>query len=155
MGKIGFWQLLLDDRLSWWEAQRINEAHDAADGAQAVADAAQFKSFNNETRIANLSREVVFLRTALTVLVKTLKDSNVLDERLLDARLEAAMEEAAAGMPPAPSGPTSMNQVLAQGQAKPQLRQLTCVRCRNLVAASSTFMTADGPMCERCPTPPR
>ena len=22
MGRIGFWQLLLDDRMSWWEAQR-------------------------------------------------------------------------------------------------------------------------------------
>ena len=152
MGKIGFWQLLLDDRLSWWEAQRINEAHDAADLAQGVADAAQYKSFNNETRINNLGREVVFLRTALTVLVKTLKDANVLDERLLDARLEAAMEEAASALPKQPTGPTSMNEVLAHGQQGAVVTKLTCVRCRNQVAASSTLMTADGPMCERCPT---
>jgi cytochrome c-type biogenesis protein CcmH/NrfF len=152
MGRIGFWQLLLDDRMSWWEAQRINEAHDTAEVAQGIADAAQFKSFNNETRINNLAREVVFLRTAMTVLVKTLKDSNVLDERLLDARLEAAMEEATAAMPRQAAGPTSIGEVLAQGQQGAVATKLTCVRCRNQVAASSTLMTADGPMCERCPT---
>ncbi len=151
MGRIGFWQLLLDDRLSWWEAQRINDAYDAADVAQGTAEAAQSKGYNNETRINNLGREVVFLRTALTVLVKTLKDSNVLDERLLDARLEAAMEEATAALPKPPTGPTSMNEVLAHNQQVPVTTKLTCVRCRNQVPASSTLMTADGPMCERCP----
>lgn len=151
MGRIGFWQLLLDDRMSWWEAQRINDAYDAADVAQGTAEAAQSKSYNNETRINNLGREVVFLRTALTVLVKTLKDANVLDERLLDARLEAAMEEANAAMPKLPTGPTSMNEVLHQNHASPLTTKLTCIRCRNQVAASSTLMTADGPMCERCP----
>lgn len=149
MGRIGFWQLLLDDNVSWWEARSINAAHDAADIAQGAADAAQFKSFNNETRINNLAREVVFLRTALTVLVKTLKDSNVLDERLLDARLEAAMEEANAAMKP-PASPTSTSQT--SGQATPASVKLTCVRCRTQVPAASTLMTADGPMCERCPT---
>lgn len=152
MGRIGFWQLLLDDRVSWWEAKSINAAHDAADVAQGIADAAQFKSFNNETRINNLAREVVFLRTALTVLVKTLKDANVLDERLLDARLESAMEEANAAMPKQPTGPTSMNEVLHAGQATASNVKLTCTRCRNQVPASSTLMTADGPVCERCPS---
>jgi hypothetical protein len=152
MARIGFWQLLLDDRLSWWEARRINEAQDAADIAQGAADAAQFKSFNNETRINNLAREVVFLRTALTVLTKTLKDANVLDERLLDARLEAALEEANASLPKLPSGPTSMNEVFAQAKQAAPAHKLTCTRCRNQVPASSTLMTADGPMCERCPT---
>ncbi len=151
MGRIGFWQLLLDDRVSYWEAQRINSAYDAADIAQGVAEAAQSKSYSNETRISNLGREIVFLRTALTVLVKTLKDGNVLDERLLDARLEAAMEEAAASLPKLPTGPTSMNEVLHQNLASPVTTKLTCVRCRNQVAASSTLMTGDGPMCERCP----
>jgi len=152
MGRIGFWQLLLDDKMSWWEAQRINDATDAAEVAQGVADAAQFKSFNNETRINNLAREVVFLRTALTVLTKTLKDANVLDERLLDARLEAAIEEANAALPKLPSGPTSMNEVFAQAKQAAPTHLLTCVRCRTSVPASSTLMTADGPMCERCPT---
>ncbi len=152
MGRIGFWQLLLDDRLSWWEAQKINEAHDAADVAAGAAHAAQYTANNNETRLNNLAREVVFLRTALTVLTRTLKDSNVLDERLLDARLEAAMEEAASALPKLPSGPTSMNEVFAQAKQAAPTHQLTCVRCRNHVPASSTLMTADGPMCERCPT---
>ena len=151
MGKIGFWQLLLDDRLSYWEAQRINEATDAAEVAQASAEAAQYRSYSNEARLNHMAREVVFLRTALTVLVKTLKDSNVLDERLLDARLEAAMEEANATLPKQPAGPTSMNEVFTQAKQAAPTHQLTCIRCRNHVAASSTLMTQDGPMCERCP----
>jgi len=152
MGKIGFWQLLLDDRVSYWEAQSINAAHDAADVAAGAAQAAQFKAHNIETRVNNMAREIVFLRTALTVLVKTLKDSKVLDERLLDARLEAAMEEAAASLPKQPTGPVSMNEVLASSQGTPASVKLTCIRCRHEVPASSTLMTMDGPMCERCPT---
>lgn len=152
MGRIGFWQLLLDDRLSYWEAQRINEANDAAEVAQGAAEAAQYATANQQARLNNLAREVVFLRTALTVLVKTLKDSNVLDERLLDARLEAAMEEASAQLPKQPAGPVSMNEVFAQAKQAAPTHQLTCVRCRNHVPASSTLMTQDGPMCERCPT---
>jgi hypothetical protein len=152
MGRIGFWQLLLDDRVSWWEAQSINAAHDAADIAAGEAQAAQFKAANIETRVNNMAREIVFLRTALTVLVKTLKDSNVLDERLLDARLEAAMEEANAALPKLPSGPVSMNEVLASKEGTPAAIKLGCIRCRNQVPASSTLMTQDGPVCERCPT---
>jgi hypothetical protein len=151
MGRIGFWQLLLDDRLSYWEAQRINEATDVAEVAQASAEAAQYATGNLQTRLNNMAREVVFLRTALTVLVKTLKDSNVLDERLLDARLEAAMEEANAALPKLPTGPTSMNEVFAQAKEAAPAHQLACIRCRNHVPASSTLMTQDGPMCERCP----
>ncbi|MBA2544499.1 MAG: hypothetical protein H0V17_32955 [Deltaproteobacteria bacterium] len=151
MGKIGFWQLLLDDRVSHWEAQSINAAHDAADHAASTAEAAQFKAHNTETRVNNMAREIVFLRTALTVLVKTLKDSKVLDERLLDARLEAAIEEATASLPKLPTGPVSMNEVLASKQGTPVSVKLTCIRCRNQVPASSTLMSQDGPMCERCP----
>lgn len=152
MGRIGFWQLLLDDRLSYWEAQRINEANDAAEVAQGAAEAAQYATANQQARLNNMAREVVFLRTALTVLVKTLKDSNVLDERLLDARLEAAMEEANAQLPKQPAGPTSMNEVFAQAKQAAPTHQLACIRCRNHVPATSTLMTQDGPMCERCPT---
>ncbi|HTU57474.1 MAG TPA: hypothetical protein VMF89_03555 [Polyangiales bacterium] len=152
MGRIGFWQLLLDDRLSYWEAQRINEAQETAEYAQAAAENVQFQTGNMQTRLNNMAREVVFLRTALTVLVKTLKDSNVVDERLLDARLEAAIEEANATLPKLPSGPTSMNEVFAQAKQAAPTHLLSCIRCRNQVPAASTVMTQDGPMCERCPT---
>lgn len=151
MGKIGFWQLLLDDKLSYWEAQKINSATEAAEVAKDVAEAAQYAAYHQQARLDSLAREVVFLRTALTVLVKTLKDSNVLDERLLDARLEAAMDEASAVLPKQPTGPTSMNEVFAQAKQAAPTHQLTCIRCRNHVPASSTLMTQDGPICERCP----
>jgi len=137
MGRIGFWQLLLDDKLSYWEAQRINEAHDAADIAQAHAYDAANASAQVGNRVAMLSREVVMLRTALTVLTQTLKDTKVVDEQLLDARLEAAMEEAFPR--PAPQAPA-----IPAAQM-----QITCLRCRKKVAAGTTIMTAEGPVCER------
>jgi hypothetical protein len=139
MGRIGFWQLLLDDRMSWWEAQRINEANDAADMAAGAAEAANFRAQTLEQRVTAMGREIVMLRTALTVLTNTLKDSKVLDERLLDARLQAAMEEAEAASRPKP--------VAAAAPYTPP--QITCIRCRKSVSAATTLMTADGPMCER------
>src|SRR5215213_8015964 len=108
MGKIGFWQLLLDPSMSWWEAQLINDAQASADVAHGEAIAAHFRTQTLEERVNQMSREIVMLRTAMTVLTKTLKDSNVLDERLLDARLEAAMEEATASLPRIPGDPLSM-----------------------------------------------
>jgi hypothetical protein len=139
MGRIGFWQLLLDDKLSYWEAQRINEASDAADIAASAAADAQYSIASTQTRMDALSREVIMLRTALTVLVQTLKDTKAVDDRLLDARLEAAIEEVFPR--PAAQAP----------QTPPGDRLYTCLRCRRSVAAKTTTMTADGPMCERCP----
>jgi hypothetical protein len=139
MGRIVFWQLLLDDKLSYWEAQRINEASDAADIAQAHAFDASQASNALASRLEVMSREIVMLRTALTVLTQTLKDTKVLDERLLDARLEAAMELAFPKPAPQPA-PTPPEDLL-----------YTCLRCRKQVRAGTTLMTADGPVCEsRC-----
>jgi hypothetical protein len=139
MGRIGFWQLLLDDKLSYWEAQRINEAADAADIAHAAAADAQYSIASAQNRMDALSREVIMLRTALTVLTKTLKDTKVLDDKLLDARLEAAMEEVFPRPEPVPAQPP------------PGERPYVCLRCRQTVPARTTTMTADGPVCERCP----
>jgi hypothetical protein len=152
MSRIGFWQLLLDDKMSWWEAQRINEATESAEYATALAGSASTAAANHHTRINQMSREIVMLRTALTVLTQTLKDSKVLDERLLDLRLQTALEEAEAMFPKPPKGPTSMNEALKQPMFAANAAALTCLRCRKQVPASSTLMTADGPMCERCPT---
>jgi hypothetical protein len=137
MGRIGFWQLLLDDKLSYWEAQRINDAHDAADIAQAHAFDANQASRTLASRLDLMSREIVMLRTALTVLTQTLKDAKAIDEGVLDARLEAAIELAFPKPPPQP----------AQVPAAELL--YTCLRCRKQVQAGTTLMTADGPVCER------
>jgi hypothetical protein len=151
MGRIGFWQLLLDPHMSWWEAERINEAQDSADLAHGEAIAAHFRTQTLEERVNQMSREIIMLRTAMTVLTKTLKDSNVLDERLLDARLEAAMEEAMAALPKPARDPLSMNAAHREASTAEPLK-ITCLRCRQQVLANTTLMTGDGPMCERCPT---
>ncbi|MDX2092339.1 MAG: hypothetical protein SFX73_31030 [Kofleriaceae bacterium] len=139
MGRIGFWQLLLDDKVSYWEAQKINGASDAADRAGSYAYAAQQSADQSHLRINQLSREVVMLRTALTVLTQTLKDSGVLNEEVLDARLENAMERAFPTPPPQPV-PVPHSEL-----------RYTCIKCRQQVLATTTLMTGDGPMCERCP----
>lgn len=138
MGRIGFWQLLLDDKMSSWEAQRINEAQDAAELAQSQVDAAHQSIDELGRRVQAMGREIIMLRTALTVLSRTLKDTGVVDEALLDRRLEAAMEEAFPR--PDPQAPHAAPRVV-------------CLRCRQSVVASTTTMTADGPMCDRCPPP--
>ncbi len=137
MGRIGFWQLLLDDNLSYWEAQRINEAHDAADIAQAHASDAARSTYTLAGRVEMMSREIVMLRTALTVLTQQLKETRVIDEHVLDQRLEAAME--AAFPKPAPAPP----------DIAPSKILITCLKCRQKVEAGTTLMTADGPVCER------
>ena len=132
MPKIGFWQLLLDDRMSGWEARAINDAYDQAEIAAGQANANAFSIDQLQAKVAQLSREVWMLRAALTVLVNTLRDTNVVDAHVLEVRLEAALEETAAA-----------KQVQAQ--------LVTCIKCRQQVPAVSTTMTEDGPMCDRCP----
>jgi hypothetical protein len=139
MGRIGFWQLLLDDKMSYWEAERINDARDAADVAYQHAADAHHTAASLGGRMAQMSREIVMLRTALTVLVKTLQDTKVVDPKLLEMRLEAAMTEA---FPPPEATATPI---------PPAERKVTCIRCRQSVAAGTTSMSADGPMCDRCP----
>ena len=149
MGRIGFWQLLLDPKVSGWEARAINGAYDQADLADQQAQANAFSIGEAQKRISQLGREVVMLRAAMTVLVNTLRDTNVIDPRLLDARLEAALEEATA--PPEPAKPAAPKHAAAGPMAAPISAPVTCLRCRQQVPASSTNMTADGPVCDHCP----
>jgi hypothetical protein len=149
MSRIGFWQLLLDDRISWWERNSINGAYDQAELAANQSDANTFVINKHKDRLDQMAREIVMLRTAVTVLVKTLRDTNVIDPRLLDARLEAAMEEAASAAPQ-PHVPGAPQAATAATQAA--VPPVTCIRCRKQVPATTTTMTADGPACDRCPT---
>jgi molybdopterin converting factor small subunit len=145
MGHIGFWQLLLDDKVSVWEANKINQASDQAKAAQSVAGDAHIRVHALEERLSVQSREIVMLRTAVTVLTNTLRDCKILDERLLDARLEAAMEEAKESMAP------KMRDSANLAKRPKDNRVVTCVVCRKSVPLSTTLMTGDGPSCERCP----
>lgn len=133
MARIGFWQQLLDQNCSRQEAEAINSAYDSAERAEQGVEDLTGKVGVLTKRVVALSREVALLRVAFTVLARTLKDTNVVDGELLDVRLEAALDEA---LPP-PGAATPMTVV--------------CVRCRRDVPASSTTMTEDGPMCDRCP----
>jgi hypothetical protein len=47
--------------------------------------------------------------------------------------------------PPPPAAAAS-----APGQPAPELRPVTCIRCREAKPASTTNMTGDGPICDRC-----
>ncbi|MEO8705962.1 MAG: hypothetical protein ABI867_38375 [Kofleriaceae bacterium] len=134
MGRIGFWGLLVGN-MSYWEREAINGVYDRADS---LLDANQ----QLEKRLAQMSREIVMLRTAVTVLVNTLRDTNVVDPQLLDARLEAALDEALPAPEPIP----------AAGAPKPPppVHLLVCIRCRTETPAASTTMTADGPICDSC-----
>jgi len=138
MARIGFWQLLLDDRVSYWERNAINGAYDQAEIAAGQAEAASFTIGQLQARMTTMGREIVMLRAALTVLVNTLRDTNVLNPALLEARLEAALEEASPPPPP---------QTTATAVAP---RPYVCIKCRQEVAAAATTMTADGPVCDRC-----
>jgi hypothetical protein len=140
MAHIGFWQLLLDDKVSYWEAQKINETHAHADAAFTAAVEIGDRVGEAARRINQLSREVIMLRAAVTVLVNTLRDTKVLDPQLLDARLDAAIEDAL--RPPEPARPAA--------GSRPWV---VCLRCRQTVQAQTTTMTAEGPMCDRCPEP--
>ena len=137
MSRIGFWQLLLDDRVSSWERNAINGAYDQAEIAAGQATANQYTIGELQNRMTAMGREIVMLRTAVTVLVNTLRDTNVIDPHLLDARLEAAMDEA---MHPPDAAPPVAGQ--------PAMRGLTCIRCRKDVPGASTTMTGDGPVCD-------
>lgn len=136
----GFWSYLLYD----YDTRRHHEVLDAVEGAQFAADrAASLAVVRNTTleqRLEQMNREIVMLRTVVAVLAQTLKDTDVIDDRLLDARLEAALDEALAP------------QAAAESPEPEGAPMVVCRRCNQRVPASTTTMTADGAMCDRCPT---
>lgn len=145
MSQLGFWQLLLGDRVEAWEVRRIQrQLESLPDGGGPTPVE------NLHARIDALGREVVMLRTAMTVLTSTLTRAGVVDAATLDAAFDAAMMAAeldAPTEPPATSGPAR--------QLPPELAstRYVCIKCRQSVPATSTSMTADGPRCDVCPDP--
>lgn len=137
-GRVGFLQLMFDSKTSWWEARSINAAHDAADIAAAEAQAAHFSIAETNRRVAEMARELLMMRTALTVVTKTLLDTNVVDGQVLAARLDAAMEEA---FPPPPP---------PMAKVDAGLRPVVCIRCHQSKPAQQTTLTGDGPICDSC-----
>lgn len=136
MARIGFFQALLDDQMSWAERHAINDAHDRADAATiASADAAVAVALL-QRRVTEQRKELEKVRTALSVLCQVLRDTKVLDAQLLDYRLEAAMDE--------------LEEEDGTGATKPAPQLTTCSRCEIHIPVTNTVVTASGTVCDSC-----
>jgi hypothetical protein len=121
MARIGFFQALLDDDMSWGERDAINSAHDRADAAaMASADAAYAVSLL-QRRLTEQRKELDKVRTA---------------PKLLDYRLEAAMDE--------------LEEADGTGETKPAPQLTTCSRCEVHIPVTNTVVTDAGTVCDSC-----
>lgn len=134
MGRIGFFQALLDDQMSWGERDAINAAHDKADAAMIAGQNATEAMTMLHRRMAEQRKELEKLRAAVSVLCQVLRDHKVIDPKILDYRLEAAMEELEDGT----------------GETKPAPQLTSCASCGAHVPVTNTVVTASGTVCDSC-----
>lgn len=133
MGKISFWDTLILDDVSWYEASSINEAHDKADVARAEAENASARAARLEQVVARQRTELGQLRMALDTLLSMLAERDVVDREIFGYRLEAAIEN-------------------ARERAQQAVDNVTCSGCGKSVARASTTITAAGVFCPACLT---
>ena len=131
MGKIGFWETLIDDDLSWREAAAINDAHDKAEQARSDLEDAGLRIDRLEAVVSRQRTELAQLRTALDTLMHMLAERDLVDREIFGYRLEAAIEN-------------------ARERAQQAVDQVACHRCGVRVERASTTITADGTLCPRC-----
>jgi hypothetical protein len=131
MPRLGFFDILSDDALSWREAQAINHAHDAADTALAQADIHAQSIGEMRAMLRAQARELAMLRAAMGVLAGLLRDNGLVDPKVLDYRLEAAMDDGAA-------------------EHEESVSSAVCLRCSTELPLAQTVMTENGPVCDRC-----
>jgi hypothetical protein len=132
MARIGFFEMLLDDDMSWRERDAINDAHDAAETARSRSDELGGTLDALGATVAEQKREIARLRAALRVLATILCDRGLVESSQLDLRLEAAMQEAV--------------ERSKEGFAE----TIACPRCGQPVPPRLTVMTEQGLVCERC-----
>lgn len=132
MARIGFFEMLLDDDMSWRERDAINDAHDAAETARSYSDELGGKLDDVGATVAEQKREIARLRAALRVLATILCERGLVDSSQLDLRLEAAMNEAV----------ERWKEAFAE--------TIACPRCGQPVPPRQTVMTEQGLMCDRC-----
>jgi formylmethanofuran dehydrogenase subunit E len=120
-----FLDLFLDDSVLVSQAHR--EAHDAlfyGNLALHNVDALRMQVVAQREQIRDLS-------VLVSVLVKMLGETSVVDPAVLKYRVEAVIEERVEA-------------------AKPENRKVACHRCGKQVLAARTEMTGDGAVCDVC-----
>lgn len=131
MGKIGFWETLIDDDLSWREASAINDAYDKAEQARSDIEDAGFRIDKLEQVVAKQRTELAQLRQALDTLLHMLAEKELVDREIFGYRLEAAIEN-------------------ARERAQQVVDNVACQGCGRIVPRGSTTITTNGTLCPRC-----
>lgn len=131
MGKISFWDTLILDDVSWYEASAINAATDQAEANRSAIEDAGFRIDRLEQTVARQRTELGQLRAAVDTLLHMLAERELIDREMFGYRLEAAIENA-----------RERAQQLADGA--------TCTGCGERVARASTTFTATGLLCASC-----
>jgi len=133
MARIGFFEMLVNDDVSWLERNAINSAHDRADAALNQGEMLGASIGALQRTIQAQQTEIRGLKAALSVLAHVLEDAGVVDRKVLDYRIEAAIEEAQEAAAEARGGET-----------------VPCVGCNAQVPKSRSNVTELGLMCDRC-----
>jgi hypothetical protein len=133
MGRIGFFEMLVHEDISWIERGAINSAHDRADAALNQGEMLGSSIGALQQKVLAQQSEIAGLKAALSVLAHVLEDAGVVDRKVLDYRIEAAIEDAQEAAEAARSGETVL-----------------CVGCSTPVAKARTNVTELGLMCDRC-----
>lgn len=138
MGRIGFFEMLVSDDVSWREWDAIDSAHDRADAAHEAAGAALVQGSMIGETVGSLRKivmaqagEIRRLQTAVAVLVKVLEESKVVDANVLDYRIEAATLD-------------------AEAEATQEAATVTCAECAARIPKARSNVTEFGIVCDRC-----
>jgi hypothetical protein len=133
MARIGFFEMLVDDDISWLERSAINSAQDRADAALNQGEMLGSSIGALQKTILAQHAEIRGLKAALSVLAHVLEDAGVVDRKVLDYRIEAAIEDAREA-----------------AEAARGTETVLCVGCSTQVPKARTNVTELGLMCDRC-----
>jgi hypothetical protein len=133
MARIGFFEMLVHEDISWLERNAINSAHDRADAALNQGEMLGSSIGALQQTIRAQQAEIAGLKAALSVLAHVLEDAGVVDRKVLDYRIEAAIEDAQEAAEAARAGET-----------------VQCVGCSQTVPKARSNVTELGLMCDRC-----
>jgi hypothetical protein len=143
--KIGFWEALFTDGISWREREAINLLDDAVAFQQ---EDMNFRLGKITEVIRDQKLAISQLRVTVNVLVQLLHESGGLNREELHARIDAAMKALEA--PPAPAGPYRDGGAAGQAAAPRAVPDKSCCRCLKWFAENRLNITEDGLMCDRC-----